>query len=510
MESKDEKVFPEVLNGKCQVNTTKKKVILINPSIKEIVTDFLPKVLPLAILSLASTLLDKYEIVLLDRAVKKDDKLLKSYLKDEATICVGISTLTGPVIKDAIYCSKLIRKNNPDLKIVWGGWHPTKVPESTLSEDFVDYIVTGEGEKTFKTLLSFIERDACPKDVPGVGYKEQGRLCLPKPSQLLDISLLPPLPFHMIKDIEPYIIYNWIPGGGRCIPLETSRGCPYFCSFCDVSVLFGTHYSYREARQIVDDIIKLKKMFDIGGIRFYDPNFFLRIERAREFANLLIENNIDLKWSASGTINQFVNVPVEDLLLFKRSGLRVICFGLESGDERIRREILNKKFTNDQCWTVIQKFSKVDIQFKFNMIIGFPRETYEEAMKTVDLALSIFEKYSNSSIGEHIFTFMPFPGIKLTETAKEIGFVEPTTLEGFSSISRCGAYMLPWLSNDLKKKYTSIALMTSFLGAPAKNIPFKGAKKMVYSLARRLYLFRLKKHWFAKTPDLSILEKLLD
>ena len=89
-------------------------------------------------------------------------------------LCLGISVLTGPMIRGAIRISKLVKKQNPSLPIIFGGWHPSLVPGQTLNEPYVDAVVRGQGELT---LLAIAERLAEKKefhDVQGVSSKPCG------------------------------------------------------------------------------------------------------------------------------------------------------------------------------------------------------------------------------------------------------------------------------------------------------------------------------------------------
>ncbi len=485
-----------------------RKILLINPCPREIVVDFLPKNLPLALLSVASTLVDSYEVILLDRAVEKNDNRLLQLLKDPGLAVAGISCLSGPMIKDAVYCSKLIKETNPAITVVWGGWHPTKDPDSVLACPHVDYLIQGEGELSFRAFVDAFGDVKAQKQVSGIGFRE-GNAFRYLPGQTLDINALPSLPIHLINDITPYVIYNWVPGGGICIPWETSRGCPYSCTFCDVTYQFGSNYNCHTPERMIYDIKRLQKQFAIGGIRFYDPNFFLRIDRVKRFSDLLIEERSSFRWAASGTINQFKNISVETLGHFYSAGLRYVEFGIESGDEEIRHQLLNKRFKTDEIYRVLQRFHEAGIQFKFNLIIGIPGETPEQSEKTLRFALDILEKYPNASIGGHLYIYMPFPGTDLQKKAVAMGYKPPVTLEQYADLDYSTSQSNPWLSRQHSSMLEAISTMSYFLSAPSSAIPLAGLKRLFFIAARAFYLFRLKNRLFMKTPDLALLAKVL-
>lgn len=205
---------------------------------------------------------------------------------------------------------------------------------------------------------------------------------------------------------------------------------------------------------------------------------------------------------------QFKNISTEDLRLFYRSGLRYVSFGVESGSERVRYQVLNKGFTNEQCKHVIHKFRDVGIQFKFNVMLGLPGETIAESIKTVDFALEIISSFANSSIGGHMYLYMPLPGTPLSDAA-DSGYQPPKSLEGYAKIDYSSGDSLPWLPTKHRGMLESISAMSYFLSAPAKDIPLTGVKKILFKVLRRFYLFRLRKHWFVRTPDILLLKRVL-
>ncbi|MCK5707877.1 MAG: B12-binding domain-containing radical SAM protein [Candidatus Aureabacteria bacterium] len=491
----------------------KNKILLINPCVKgnKLKSLSFTVTLPMALLSLASTLTNRYEVIILDRAVKNDDKTLLEILEDSSLICVGISVLTGPPIADAIYCSQLIKKTKKNVKIVWGGWHVTKAPKSVIQEDFVDYIVRGEGEEAFPKLLYCIENDDLDKKIPGLGYKENNEIVINEMAQLLDVDELPELPYELIDNIEPYIRKDWPPGAKRAICMETSRGCPMGCAYCEIPSHFNKNYSAKSADKVVLTIKKLIKLFNIDGVLFQDPNFFLQIERVKEFSKQLISNNIDIKWSGDGTILQFKQIKEEDIKLFYCSGLRSFTTGIESGSEKVRFNLLNKKFTNLECKTVLNKLNSAGINVRFNMIIGLPGETIEDTKQSVDFVLNILSEYQNTLMGRYMFIYLPLPGTPLSNLAIKKGYIPPTKLVDFIEYDFIirKKIKIPWLTMKQTKIIETISAMSAFLTSNGKDIPLPKIWRVPFKIARRVYLFRLKKHIFYKTPDIHILQRLL-
>jgi radical SAM superfamily enzyme YgiQ (UPF0313 family) len=496
-------------NADGEPGRSRKIVLLINPARKTTWSlGLTPRFLPLPLLALASTLVDSYDVLILDRTVDPDDGKLIKILDKSDVICVGVTVLTGPMILDAIYCCNLIRMRRPEIPIVWGGWHVRGAPQSVLGSGFVDYVIRGDAEISFRAFIDHIGAPSTLRDIPGIGFLDGKDIKL-NPWSPVDLQTLPKLPMALIENIEPYIRYNTVRGSSRDIVWESSRGCPYACSFCEVQEAYGSSYSCRAPRQMVDDVIMLRDTYGIRGIRYVDSNFFVRLDRVRQFSQTLLDEGVALKWGADGTIMQFRNVSKEDLVLFYRAGLRLVNFGVESGNENFRKTRLYKKFSNADVYTVRSRFDEVEIEFKFNMITGFPGEATEEYMDTVALAVDLATSSQNSSIGGRINIYMPLPGTDMQRRAVAHGYSEPDTLEGYAEIEISKATSQPWLKAGKRRILEVISIMSMFLTVPGNRIPFVGLKKLIFQIIKAIYIFRFRRKIFSYSPDIWLLGKML-
>ncbi len=206
---------------------------------------------------------------------------------------VGISTFTGNQTKFSAQMSKALRERS-NVKIVWGGVHPSLIPEQTLSEDYVDYIVIGEGEETIVELAQALEKNKPLKGILGLGYKENNILRFNNRRPFIknldkyraDWSLI---------DIRKYFMKLW--DCNRVIKFITSRDCPYNCSFCYNMQFNRRTWRCHSIDFTVSEIQKLKDQYDIDGIGFYDDNFFSNPKRAME-----ILTRIKLPWEVGTNI----------------------------------------------------------------------------------------------------------------------------------------------------------------------------------------------------------------
>src|SRR3569833_1381331 len=131
---------------------------------------------PLGILAVATPLLRAgYSVCIIDSTITPDYK--SRVLKEcRDALCLAVSLVTGPMIRETVEIAKALREWNPDFPIVLGGWHPSLLPAQTLEAPFVDYVVRGQGEDTFLELVQHIESRSAVNLVAGIGFKRNGRL----------------------------------------------------------------------------------------------------------------------------------------------------------------------------------------------------------------------------------------------------------------------------------------------------------------------------------------------
>jgi len=179
---------------------------------------------PLALLTVAAPLVeDGYSVKIVDQRCNPDWKreLLASI--DDDTACVGISTLTGTQILYSLEASRLV-KEHTDVPIVWGGVHPSLLPEQTIRHPWIDFVVEGEGDHVLLTLVRRLLEGREDFTIPGLWFKRNGSISTTPPDPFLDLNTLPRIPFNIV-DPSTYDLADTI-----C--MVTSRGCFHRCGFC--------------------------------------------------------------------------------------------------------------------------------------------------------------------------------------------------------------------------------------------------------------------------------------
>lgn len=273
-----------------------------------------------------------------------------------------------------------ITKNTINAFVVIGGPHATIRTEKLIKYPEVDAIVIGEGEYTMLEIVQRIEKGHTLNGCKGCWYKENGRIIINEARKRIeDLDSLPYPARHLIK----YKHYPKTYAFGRKLSfdaMDTSRGCPFKCSFCSTRMIWGSKYVYRSAQSIVDEIEFLIKKYNSKRIYFRDDNFTINRKRIINLCAELKERNINIEWDCSSR----VDLVDKDLLeKIYNAGCRGIWYGMESGSPRSLK-ILNKQITINQIRKVVQLSKTIGLKVGGAFIVGIPKETLKDIKMTAD------------------------------------------------------------------------------------------------------------------------------
>lgn len=403
--------------------------------------------LPLGLLSIASTLVDDYEVEIIDQRI--DEKWAeKVELKSRDSICVGVTSMTGVQIANAIEISKIAKKHT---KLIWGGVHPTLLPHQTLQNKYIDIIVLGEGEVTFPLLLKALKDPKRFEHIRGIGYKDSKGIHVNELRDFLDMNTVPNLPYHLLE-IEKYLTKR--EGFKRCLSLETSRGCPHDCSFCSNPIIHKRLWSCLNVENLIQKTKYLQNRFKLDGIVYQEDNFFVNILRVKKFCEA-IQKDINIGWKANCRISYLLNKDSAFLKMLEKGGCKVLQFGVESGTNRILK-LVNKGITIEDILKVNSKLAKGDIICRYNFIVGIPTETQEEIQSTLDFIEKLQSENANLDT-PFLNLYTPWPGTKLFDLSIEKGFKSPNTLDGWSKFN-WNTWNLPWLDKKTSKVLEDVSI----------------------------------------------------
>jgi len=490
-------------------NTGKNKVVLFEP----VYWGAYRKVqrAPLSLMAVAS-LLDKegYPIRIISQTLYDDpDKQALYDCKD--AICFGITSLTGYQIEDGLRIAKIIKEAYPQLPIVWGGWHPTIEPETTIMSPFVDILVRGQGERSFTALVHALEEGKPITDIPGVSYKKDGQTFHNPVAKFEDINNYPPMPYHLI-DVEKVLSNDEF--GNRVINYISSYGCPHSCGFCSEWALSSRKWCGLTSQRMADDFENFINKYRVDCVAVNDNQFFLQQNRVREFCEELIKRNLDIKWdNVAGNIRPLLKWDDEMWELMYRAGCRSMFVGAESGFQEAL-DMMDKKLTVEETIQFAEKSVKYNIRIIFSMMIGLPwgpdidqtrKLVREEFDGTLVLAKKIIEISDRHRPSFTIYT--PYPGTPLWDKALKLGVKPPASLEGWSNwISRIRN--TPWIDPKLVKRSQFISEYVFFFMDPTaygwvtarvNNVFARLILKASYKIYIRIGKFRWK-HKFYSFP----------
>ena len=312
--------------------------------------------------------------------------------------------------------------------VVAGGIFPTDSPELALgkSRGTIDYILTGEGENSLPDFCRRMERNEDLSTVEGIWYRYGGRLIKNPLPRLVEPDGLPLPDYSLFQDSR---LYRPMQGKlRRMFPIETHRGCPYTCAYCNSPTTMDNYkkadmrfFRKKSIAMIRSELRHCIDNYRADSFYFWADTFLAWTEDEFDsFCEMYKEFNLPF-WiqTRPETITEY------RIKRLKEVGLLRIAFGLEHGNEEFRTRMLNRRVKNQ---TIIDRLNLVHghrIPFSVNNIIGFPEETRELVFDTIELNRHV------KSDGINAYTYTPFHGTPLRAVAERLGLVKPDEL------SRC-------------------------------------------------------------------------
>jgi radical SAM superfamily enzyme YgiQ (UPF0313 family) len=414
---------------------TKRKVVLFYPPY-----DGPPLSAPACLLSLASPLLEAgFEVNIIDAAIVPDweSRVLREV---GDALCLGISVLTGPMIRGAIRVAKQTKEKNPNLPVIFGGWHPSLLPGQTLNERYVDAVVRGQGELT---LLEIAQRLAEKKDfhgVQGVSSKHCG-LAQHAPERRTALLDDLPMPAFHLTDFDAYERAC----GVRKLAYATSVGCPYACNYCTDMVFYKRRFNALAADRVVREVTDLVARYRIDEVAMLDSNLPVDWRRAVDIARGFLNSRLRFRWTFQASTDFLCRMSDDEVRLLGESGVSHMGFGTESTSAEVLK-LMNKRHQHlNEMYETARKAALGGIHVTFNLIFGYPGETEAHRVETLRTMSDIARQFWNVSFSPNIFT--PYPGIPIWPQLRELGMREPQSLQEWVDLP-LGKSVLPWLQGD--------------------------------------------------------------
>ena len=329
---------------------------------------------------------------------------------------VGISVLFSNLLPHTLKIASLLKKINPNIKVVVGGNHVTNASRigeySFIESENVDFAISGECDYTF---LQFVE-DVPVKTIFGMMFMEKNKLFVNKQKSYVDIKTLPHPSwdlFNMEKYFKVGRFHSSHSLSKRVMSVMASRGCPEKCTFCSTPETWGSKVRWRDPYDIYSEMKKGKEEFNFGEIQFQDDTLTANKKHLLKLCSYL--EKIGLPWCTPNGIK--VNYHTKDhSLMFKRmkeSGCYQVTLACESGSQDILDNVINKNLRLEQIKPAIKAAKEAGLIVHTFWIVGFPGEKFKQMEETVRFAAgSGADSFSLSVLN-------PLPGTPIYNTVNK-------------------------------------------------------------------------------------------
>lgn len=348
---------------------------------------------------------------------------LKRFIDTHAPGLVGVSLMSQEYEKARIL-TRFLKEHVPSLPVIWGGIHPTIDPVSCLEE--ADYVCIGEGEQTMREVCALLDRNQPINGVGNLCYLEQGTLRRnPLYPLLADLDTLPSyehvaqnshiLHRETIQPLTPQINRRYAPYLGRTYSVLSSRGCPFACSYCCNSLFNQLYQDNKIRRRSVEHVIQELER----AIRDYPELKMINIQD-----DCFLAYNIKQVRQFFAEYNRRIGLPFivhviptylteEKMAVLKESGLAWIVLGLQSGSDRVLRDVYQRKSYRRhflQAATLVHHYQVAGI---YDVIMDNPLENEEDTIATIETFMETPKPFM-----PEIFSLSLYPGTKIHDLAK--------------------------------------------------------------------------------------------
>ncbi len=387
-------------------------------------------------------------------------------VKEYSPDLVGIQCMSTN-LESAYRICGFLRENLNNTKIVLGGPHFNSNCEDIFSYFNIDFVVRGEGERTFLELIRSLREPSHYKNIKGLVFREPSGSVVRNAYRELNHEL-DELPFPDYDDLyeghpfygHPYSETN------RMVTMMTSRGCPFRCAFCDTPNIHGTKVRTRSVDNVLEEMKFLQKKYGVKEFSFKDSNFHMSKKWVTEFAEKITRKNMNILFFANYRAEVISEGYLEPL---KQAGCSLVFSGIESTDPKVK-EILGKNTSMEQILRADELFKKYNIKCLYSFMFGSPEDTEESLRSYIDFAIKT---------NPFLILIQPttaFPGTDLYDYAIKHNLLkDPKWFYSFLSKKARdpfpGRMMMEHLPPETVNKYIRLAYMKFYL-RPGKVYDF--------------------------------------
>lgn len=439
-----------------------------------------------------------YEVKLIDAPAEGYDiDAVKNIVKDFRPSMIVLDTSTPSIFSD-IRVSETLKDILPDSFIVLVGTHVSATPEESLNlSESVNAIARREYDYTLLELADIIRTEGPGlelkklKNIQGLSFRYNSSVIHNSDRPL--IKNLDEIPFVSRVYKKHLKVENYFYSITRYpeITIVTGRGCPHHCKYCVYpQTMFGHMFRHRSPENVVEEFRYIKENFpQVKEIFIEDDTFTVNRKYCQDVCKLLIKEGIRMTWTA----NSRADIDYETLRLMKKAGCRLLCIGVESGNQRILDNI-NKRLKLQQVQEFMKNARKTKILIHACFMVGNPGETKQTMKETLEFAKKLRPDTAQ------FFPLMVYPGTEAYDWAKEHGYL--TTTDYSKWITENGLHnciiSTPVLSNKELVDFCDYArrsfyLRPSYIFSKISQVVFHPSEtKRIIKAARTFFKYLLK------------------
>ncbi|MFX1280994.1 MAG: B12-binding domain-containing radical SAM protein [Promethearchaeota archaeon] len=383
------------------------KVALINPNyITKSITDKFT-IPALGLEYLAASVLDLVEVKIINAKVRNLNlnEILEE-VKEFNPDLIGISCCFTIGVNFALEIAKWSK--NLGYPIVLGGWHPNFIPTDVIKYPFIDIVVRGEGELTFRELIE----NKNLEDIKGISFKKNGSIINnPDRPLIKDLNELP-FPARHLRHNKSYFQIFQMPVDA----IETSRGCPFNCTFCNIHLFYRGAYRTKSPERVIQELKIITNGKKLMNVMIVDDNFTADIKRVEKICDIIINEGIKVDLTCQSRIDVIKRNP-DIIKKMAKAGFWCFFLGIESFNQNSLNAI-QKRIKLKDIFDAIKILHNNNIVIIGSMLVG---SNLNEKEEDTDIMIKIVKKLG---IDFPLYSIMtPLPGTKFRDTIIEKGYL---------------------------------------------------------------------------------------
>jgi anaerobic magnesium-protoporphyrin IX monomethyl ester cyclase len=358
---------------------------------------------PLSILAVAAVLEGREDYVIVDGNLDPHPtQSLLALIRLHPVILLAVTVMPGPQTIGAVETCREIRNQFPTLPIVWGGYFASNYTKAALNASYVDFAVRGQGEQTFLELLESIRGHRDLQTIAGLSYKDHEGNHRHNPERpMRNPDQFPAYPYHRIP-AEKYVLPTFL--GQRTAVHQASLGCPFRCNFCGVVTFSGSREKMESPARTESVLRHLAHTYGVDSVQFYDNNFFLREDHARDLMDRM--KPLQMRWWCEARTDIMMKYSDATLAAIRDAGCAMIFFGAESGSNKTLKE-MNKDLCAEDTLALASRIRHFGIIPEFSIIFGNPKDPEGDTRECIQFIRKLKRLNPDSEIVVEHYTPVP-------------------------------------------------------------------------------------------------------